>query len=227
MKKKNLIINILKMIIVFVLFLFSGVIKLGLFKLCGINVENVNNSLNYLFSIIVYLILLAIYIFLYRKDFPKEWKNFKSNLAKNFDTSFKYYFIGLILMVVFNVIINYLLNFGQSQNEQAVQQMIKASPVLMIIFAGFIGPVIEELVFRKSLKNVFSNKWLFVIISGIVFGLVHVNSFKELLYILPYGSLGAMFAYMDYKIDSTFPSCSMHMMHNTVLIVLSIISKTF
>ena len=101
----------------------------------------------------------------------------------------------------------------------------------MIIYAGIIGPIVEELVFRKSLKNVFKNKWVFVIISGVLFGLLHVIGFElktplELLYILPYGSLGAMFAYMDYEIDSTFPSIIMHMLHNTVLVILSVVMAT-
>ncbi len=98
----------------------------------------------------------------------------------------------------------------------------------MLICAGILAPITEEITFRKAFKNVFKSKWIFVMISGLVFGILHVINFDlktslEILYILPYGILGASFAYMDYEINSTYPSIFMHMIHNTVLTALSII----
>ena len=61
------------------------------------------------------------------------------------------------MVYIFNIFINFVLRLGQSQNESAVQDMIKTSPILMIVFAGILAPIIEEIVFRKSLKNVFKN----------------------------------------------------------------------
>lgn len=228
MKNKKLIINILKMVLVFTLFIFNSLIRLLICKIFGLNVKTLSDSTDFIIRLAVYVILIVIFALIYKKDIKPEWKNFTKKLGKNFDTAFKYYGIGLAAMVVFNLFINFVLKLGQSQNESAVQDMIKSTPILMIIFAGILAPIIEEIVFRKSLKNVFKNKWMFVIISGFIFGLLHVTGFSiktplEYLYILPYGSLGAMFAYMDYEIDSTFPSISMHMMHNTVLVLVAVL----
>ena len=226
MKNKKLIINILKMVLVFTLFLFNSYMRLLIYKIFGLNIKTTSETTDFIIRLAVYIILITIFALIYKKDIKSEWKNFTNKIGKNFDTAFKYYGIGLAAMIVFNIFINFVLRLGQSQNESAVQDMIKTSPILMIVFAGILAPIIEEIVFRKSLKNVFKNKWMFVIISGFIFGLLHVTGFSiktplEFLYILPYGSLGAMFAVMDYEIDSTFPSISMHMIHNTVLVLVA------
>lgn len=231
MKNKKLIIDICKAIIVFVAFFFSSFVKRLIAILFHIKIEGMSITTNLILTFVIYALIIGLFILLYGKEFKTEWKNFTSKLGKNLDTSLKYYGLGFLGMVVFNVIINYILRLGQAQNEDAVQSLIKQSPYLMIIFAGIFGPIVEELIFRKSLKNVFKNKWVFVLISGILFGYVHIAGYElktplEYLYILPYGSLGAMFAYMDYEIDSTFPSMLMHMIHNTVLVILSIFLAT-
>lgn len=232
MKKNDLIINIIKLAVVFTLFLFNSLIGSILLRIFNINRSSLSANGLIILRLAVYLILITIFTLMYKKDIKKEWKNFTSKLGKNSDTMFKYYFIGLFLMMFFNIILNFILKLGQSQNENAVQDMIKTSPIIMLIFAGLLAPIIEEIVFRKSFKNVFKNKWAFVLLSGFVFGLLHIIGFElknplEVLYIIPYGSLGAGFALMDYEIDSTFPSIAMHMAHNTVLISLSIILRLF
>ncbi|MBR4619263.1 MAG: CPBP family intramembrane metalloprotease [Bacilli bacterium] len=228
MKNKNLIINIIKLITTFLIFMYSSLFSLIPIKLFNINIDTMSTKTNYLLTLFTYICLTIVLVLLYRKELIAEWKNFKSNIGKNMDTSLKYYFIGLGGMVFFNIIINFILKLGQSQNEQAVQSMIKTSPILMLICAGILAPITEEITFRKAFKNVFKSKWIFVMISGLVFGILHVINFDlktslEILYILPYGILGASFAYMDYEINSTYPSIFMHMIHNTVLTALSII----
>ena len=46
---------------------------------------------------------------------------------------------------------------------------------------------------------------------------------SELLYIIPYGGLGAAFACMYQKTNTIFTDISMHMFHNSALILLSIL----
>lgn len=228
MKKKKLLINIIKLIIAFLTFEFSYIFKLLPIAIFKLNANNLSTTIHYLLTLYTYLCITLILYLLYRKELKTEWKRFTSKFGKNMDTAFKYYFIGLFGMMIFNLIINFILKLGGPQNEQNVQSMIDASPWLMLICAGLLAPITEELVFRKAFKNVFTNKWLFVIISGLVFGALHVIGYNlksplEILYILPYGILGASFAYMDYELESVFPSISMHMLHNLALTLVSIL----
>ena len=220
--------NIIKLAIIFTSFMLSSIFKLIPVYLFNIDTKHMSNTTSTLLILFADVCILIIALILYGKELVNEWKKFKEKPGENFDIAFKYYFIGLGIMIGSNILINFILKLGNSQNEQAVQTLIKSAPWLMLIFAGLLAPIIEEIVFRKSLKNVIKNKYIFIFISGFVFGLLHIIGYNlktplELLYIIPYGALGLMFALMDYKTDSTYPSIFMHMFHNTALTLLSII----
>ena len=130
-------------------------------------------------------------------------------------------------MFTSNIILTFILRGGGAQNEQAVQSMIKTIPILMVINAGFVAPFNEEIVFRKTLKDIFKNVYLFMLASFLLFGGAHViesaTSLIDWLYIIPYGALGASFAYAYYKTDTIFTSLTLHMFHNLVLCLMSIL----
>lgn len=225
--KINKFINVkelLKGILIFILFCFSSLFQLIPITLFNIKRTTFNSIILSTFSNICLLIILII---IYRRELIKEFKLFKKNLLENLDTGIKYWLIGLLVMMISNIIITYILGLNQAQNEQAVQKMINKMPIMMLITAGFIAPITEEITFRKTFKNIFLNKYLFIILSGLVFGSMHViTSYSnplELLYIIPYGSLGMAFATMYYKTDTIYTSISMHMLHNTILTLVSIL----
>ena len=190
------------------------------------DVHNISPVESVLLSTFSSTIVLFILFIIYRKELKKEFKIFKDNFIENIDIGFRYWMIGLIIMMISNVIITYLLKGGGANNEEAVQKMIKTLPWLMVIDAGFIAPFNEEIVFRKTLKDIFNNPIILCILSFLFFGGAHVISdaktLTDYLYIIPYGALGASFAYSYYKTNTVFTSMSMHIFHNTVLILLSI-----
>ena len=131
-------------------------------------------------------------------------------------------------MMLSNFILTFFFKSGGANNEKIVQKLISSLPWLMAIDAGVIAPFNEEIVFRKTLKDIFDNKYIFVFLSVLLFGGAHVFSSAETvldyLYIIPYGALGGAFACTYYKTNTIFPSMFMHMIHNTVLVLLSIIA---
>ena len=70
------------------------------------------------------------------------------------DIGIRYWIIGLIIMFAINYILNIVLKAGGANNEKAVQTMIKAFPLLMFIDAGILAPFNEEIVFRKTIKEI-------------------------------------------------------------------------
>ncbi len=176
------------------------------------------------FSSVVFSLILLI---VYRKDLVKEFKTFKENWLKNFDTGFKWYLVGLVVMMTSNLILYYVLHSGGASNENTVQTMISAAPIFMAFQVCLIAPFNEEMVFRKTLYDVFKNKWIFIFLSFLLFGGAHVmssaSSLVDYLYIIPYGALGAAFAMAYSKTKTVFTSMSLHMMHNTCLFLLSIL----
>ena len=96
---------------------------------------------------------------------------------------------------------------------------------MMILTAGVLAPFNEEIVFRKTLYDIFDNKWLFAFFSFLLFGGAHVmggTSLVDYLYIIPYGALGGAFALAYYETKTVFTSMSFHMIHNIILVLMSI-----
>lgn len=216
--------NLLKGIFSFILFFSTSYIQQILIVVFNIKKITIKNAV--VISFISSLIIASILILIYRKDLIKEWKIYKKNLSKNIDIGFKYWLIGLMCMMISNFIISFLLKADQATNEQAVQKMISAMPYLLIVSAGILAPINEEILFRKVFKDNIKNKIIYILVSGIFFGYMHVTSAKtipQFLYIIPYSSLGIAFAVMYSKTDSVFTSMTMHMFHNTILTILSII----
>lgn len=229
MEKLKKIINfkqLIKGVLVFLLFYYSSLFQLIPISLFDMNTKSGSNQV--ILSTFSNCCLLLILVLIYRKELKVEWKKFKDNFMSNMDIGIKYWLLGLFLMMVSNLIINLVLGAGGAENEKAVQQMITSLPWLMLISAGLIAPITEEIVFRKCFKNAFVNKWLFIILSGLIFGALHVvTSFTnplQLLYIIPYGSLGLSFAIMYNKTNTVCTSIAMHMLHNITLTIISIIS---
>lgn len=226
MEKKTLIKNIVKLIIVFIIFNESYLLQYIPIILFKMDVSKISNSVNVLLNAFSNVILVIIFFLMYRKDLIKEFKKFKANLFENINVAFNYWLVGLFIMVISNIFINIFFKTGGAANEQAVQKMISSLPLVMLINAGIIAPFNEEIVFRKTLKDVFKNKYVFCLLSFLIFGLAHVvgnvTSWVDYLYVIPYGALGGAFALAYYKTDSIYTSMSMHMFHNFILTFLSI-----
>lgn len=214
-------------LILFVIFLFSDLFYLVPLHFLNINIDNLSNTTQVLCSLLASLVLSIIIFIIYRKYLIKKFKEFIKNFEDSFDLGMKLWFIGLIGMCVTNLLIGTFTPVKEANNEVLVQEMLNKTPILTFISASLFAPFLEEMLFRKSFGDIFKNKKIMVIASGLVFGLLHVifsmQTPYDLLYVIPYGLLGSSFAYMIYKKDNVFIPMFFHMLHNGALTLLSIL----
>ena len=100
--------------------------------------------------------------------------------------------------------------------------------IIAIIATTLFAPIVEELIYRKSLQDCFKNKKLFIIISGLIFGLIHVIGSPnplDYLFIISYGLFGACFAKILVETDNVYSTIMVHMFHNGILSILAIVVK--
>ena len=225
--KKERVLEICKGLLTFLIFYFSSYLQVIPIALFNIDVNNYTASDLAIVNTFTDLILVLILVVLYFKELKKEFKTFKNSWKLSMDTAFKYWFIGLMIMCISNVAIGLITDLSTSSNEAAVQTLVSSNPYLMLFTAGILAPIAEEITFRKGVSKIFKNKWVYATASGLIFGLLHVigsGNILEYLYVIPYGSLGFFFALTYYDTKSIYPSIIMHAIHNSALIVLSIIT---
>ena len=225
--KKERVLEICKGLVTFLIFYLSSYLQVIPIAIFNIDVNNYTTTDLAIVNTFTDLILVLILIILYFKELRKEFKTFKDNWKMNMDTAFKYWFLGLMIMCISNIAIGLITSLGTSSNEQAVQGLINSTPYLMLFTAGILAPIAEEITFRKGVSKIFKNKWVYATASGLIFGFLHVMGSSnplEYLYIIPYGSLGFFFALTYYDTKSIYPSIIMHAIHNSALVLLSIIA---
>ncbi len=173
------------------------------------------------------LLFIVILILIYYKDLKREFKIYITNIKKNIPIMLKYYVLGIIIMIFSNLIISMIIG-NVSSNESAVRESLFSFPVYTMLSIMIVAPLSEELVFRKSISPIIKNKWIYAIVCGLLFGGAHLLAGEfaliNLLYLVPYGSLGFVFALMNRETKTTFSSITMHCIHNTATGILLLIT---
>lgn len=223
----NKILNILKSIgIIFLMLLFTSIF----FIVFNIDPNNITNKQYMIYVTISNIILLGIYILIYRKTLITDLKKYKDNFKYYIEESLKYWAIGFGIMVISNLFITVILNKGIAGNEQEVRNYIDNFPLYMIFSTVIFAPITEELTFRKSIKDAISNKWFYILTSGLIFGMLHtisyITNWTDLVFLIPYSSLGIAFAFLYHKTDNIYCSITMHAMHNLLAVIVYLLGAS-
>lgn len=195
--------------------------------LAGIDVTSMPVVLKTIYLLSYEIVMLAIIYLIIRDKIDAAIVDIKKNHKEYFSKYFKYWIVALMIMSGSNILIN-LINGGQiAGNEETVRNIFGETPIYMFISAVFIAPLTEEFIFRQGLRNIFSNNKVFIIVSGLVFGGLHVVSnvsgWMDLLYLIPYCTPGFIFAYILAKTDNVFVSTGLHFLHNGLMMSLQVL----
>lgn len=230
MEKKD-IINIFKGISAILIYFFMASTNLSSWILdnFNINYQNWSSTAIYTYLIIYQLIICLFIILLFWKTYKEHFIRFKNNFTKYISEYIKYWFLALGLMMLSNIFIQMVVS-GIAQNEQSVRAMLEVSPLYTFIASVIIAPFLEESIFRLSINKIFSKpniKYLYIFISGLCFGLLHVVGYIDVwtdwLYIIPYSIPGWIFAYTLVKSDNIFVPISLHTIHNGILVTIQLL----
>ncbi|HZG71245.1 MAG TPA: CPBP family intramembrane glutamic endopeptidase [Chondromyces sp.] len=104
-----------------------------------------------------------------------------------------------------------------SENTENIMNIIETVPITMIV-ASIIGPILEEIVFRKIIFGSLYGKFSFAVsalISSAIFAIAHM----ELEHILLYSAMGFTFAYLYVKTKRLIVPIIAHVSMNTLVVI--------
>ena len=174
----------------------------------------------------MYIVALPAFYFMVRKMKDTVRAKRKMNISE----FIMLFFVAQAFMTVGNLVGNYLNMiigaFLGRDITNSTSELIESSPVwLILIVAVIIGPIVEELIFRKLLMDklgMYGDR-IAIIVSAVAFGIFHGN-----LYQLFYATmLGALLAYIYHKTSNIWYPIVMHMLINFFgsILPLTIIDK--
>ena len=216
---------------VFMIYMILTNIQALPFQLLGIDTSTLPMWIEITYLIAYQVVLLGMIALIFKKRLLHDFQDLKENHQTYFKQYFKYWFLLLGLMMISNSIIMVINGVEIAGNEQAIRDMFQVSPIYIFISAVFIAPLLEEFVFRLGFRYMFPSKWVFILLSGLIFGSLHVINdvqvWTDLLYIIPYGIPGFIFAYILTKCDNIFVPVGLHFVHNGILMSLQFILYLF
>jgi sodium transport system permease protein len=121
--------------------------------------------------------------------------------------------IGNLINLVFPVSETYL------KSMQDLVSVDQKSIWTAILIVGLLPGICEEVMFRGYIINGFTRNgfWKAIVISGILFGLFHLDPFR----LLPAAVLGIYLGYLTLKTNSIFPAMLAHFVNNSMAILIS------
>lgn len=216
--------GLISLLWIFLLLLWSAIPSIVM-TIMKINPDNLSNMTKFIISFINDLLFIILLVGVYYKTLKNDFKKyFNHNFKDNLKQAISYWLLGLGIMFVSNLVIAMVMSGELAENEEAVRSMIDMAPLYMVFQLVVYAPITEELIFRKSIREIFNNKYVFAIVSGIIFGGLHaissITDVVSLLYLIPYCSLGIVFGLLYGKTNNIFSTMTAHAIHNFLALLL-------
>lgn len=216
--------NIFKLIISFVLFFNLSLVIAYIFKLVGINYSDFNYIDYACLNTFIELIMFVVVLLFYKKYLKKDLVLFKLNKKDYIKKIISYFLIFLVVkygVALFSSLLLVMLgsDLVTSENQETVVTLAKTLPFMMMISTSLLAPFVEEGIFRLGIKKVINNKYLFILVSGLIFGFMHIFPTKLPLYValiesLNYVTMGLLLAYIYNETDNIYVVVIIHALNN-------------
>mgnify|MGYP003307871285 CR=1 FL=1 len=115
-----------------------------------------------------------------------------------------------------------------ADNQNIIEEILQGKGfIFMFLSAGILGPLCEELVFRKAFFSVCKTKEMGILLSSLCFGLIHITSsigqydwLSMILMTIPYVASGVAFGIIYIKNDCNIVVPTIvHMLSNIISMV--------
>jgi membrane protease YdiL (CAAX protease family) len=126
--------------------------------------------------------------------------------------------VGYVLFNIGGSVLEYIVGDGQLVNQEAIEAMATDTPIWMLFITIVIAaPLVEEWLFRGIIffrKEHNDVSWLTLIITSVLFGLVHVPT--SIVAVYTYVGMGLLFGYAAKRTRSVEAAIFFHFINNFI-----------
>ena len=128
--------------------------------------------------------------------------------------------VGILLGLPIDSLLTKPFENGESELDDLAQIMSSSTLLERVLIVGIVGPLFEELIFRKLLidRTIRHGEIFSIILSGFMFGLFHGN-FSQFFFAM---LIGMMFAFIYIRSGSVIYSAILHMTMNLSTSIVSV-----
>jgi membrane protease YdiL (CAAX protease family) len=168
--------------------------------------------------VISFSIALIVILFILKKEMTKSYDRKGSSLGNSIIWAIFGVFLALFAQTIAaNIERLFGIEMG-SENTQQILKIINTFPMAILV-SSIIGPILEEIVFRKIIFGALYKRFNFFIsalISSVIFALAHMEPH----HILIYAAMGFTFAFLYIKTKHILVPIFAHVAMNTLVVLI-------
>ncbi len=233
-----------KIVYIIVLLVYFGPlvlsIILGLASSAETNSETeISPNVAALSMFLMYLFWFTIICFSFRNELLNAIKESFKRVKKVYLSIPFFLSLTIAVGVVSGVIVNALnslsdINSVTSENQAGIEDMLLNADNfyigLLILSVVFMGPIVEELVFRRTIFNLTTRKSMILayILSSSLFGLLHVvgsTDTEDYIYLIVYISMGLVMTASYHYSKNIMTPILLHILYNAFTIIIVFATK--
>lgn len=209
-----------KVLMIFIFFFFD-ILLTGLMG--TVKAEPI--SMGYIINNAIRIIVAVAIIYVMTIEYGHE---LKSDNQRKFQFNWRFnkrnvmiIFIGAVIMLAFQFLVSLVLSGNQtSANEAGLNEIISKVNFLFPLFVMFVGPIVEEYIFRGLFFNLFFkkdtrlNNVVGIFVNGVLFGLMHETSLS--IYLVLYSVMGMILASVYLFAKDIKSSIVVHIINNVI-----------
>lgn len=210
-------------LIAYTIMLFSGYLIVNpamlIAQRAGVDIQAIAMPISIYWTFFSFTAALVLVLYLLRKEFKREdtLRGPKASLGLSVSWAVGGVFLAFIAQAAAISIENALGIKAGSENTGDILKIIEMAPMFIIV-SSIIGPILEEIVFRKIIFGSIYKKTNFILaglISSLIFGVAH----GEMEHILIYTMMGFTFAFLYVKTNRILVPIIAHVTMNTLVVI--------
>lgn len=211
-------------LLTYMLLQLSAFLGIRLFSLLNIGETAVERFAYWTIFSFSLAFIIILYLLRHDRHTESRFRGEPSSVGASVGWAIAGFFLALFVQsIAANIEVNVFGVEPGSENTEMIVNVIKVSPFVIIV-TSILGPILEEIIFRKILFGVLytrTNFFIAALISSLIFSLLH----GEPQHVLLYASMGFTFAFLYVKTKRILVPIFAHVAMNTMVVIIQTVFR--
>lgn len=176
--------ELLRILLAIIIFFYTSIPVLAILRIIGLEITKSNYKMLVVYDFISSLVVAVFISALYYDVIINDLKKLKNKCNGKVSVYLKSIMIGFLFLLITKFVSAYVvtiisnlfnIEITTADNQAIIEKMVKSMPLLITLSASLFAPISEEVLFRGGVRKLMNNLGVFVTVSGLIFGLMHVT----------------------------------------------------
>lgn len=176
--------ELLRILLAIIIFFYTSIPVLAILRIIGLEITKSNYKMLVVYDFISSLVVAVFISVLYYDVIINDLKKLKNKCNGKVSVYLKSIMIGFLFLLITKFVSAYVvtiisnlfnIEITTADNQAIIEKMVKSMPLLITLSASLFAPISEEVLFRGGIRKLMNNLGVFVTVSGLIFGLMHVT----------------------------------------------------